>query len=218
MSLPEPLRAVSPLVLAGLILAARTLLVALALPCPSVEAVLEATGASRSRAYEISRAIVALLPTLMAPPGRPPKHPCAPAFDTAAIRRAVLAHVMEHPGCVHRDAERHRYSDGFRHLLIELHDTHPTLELEALAAAALVPLGTLKDWLRTPSTVPNVVAHEPTPAQSRSTANSLHIQTVIDAWPRWSGSFHCFRAQHGRCHPRSSRTATHKSPHTTRTR
>ena len=188
--LPEPFRAVSPLVLAGLLLAARTLLVALGLPCPTVDAIVAATGATRSRAYEISSAIAALLPSLAAAQGRPPKPKSAPAHDTAALTRAVLAFVMEHPGCVDHD-ERRRYSDGFRHFVLDLHDAHPTLDLDALAAAVHVPLGTLKDWLRAPRTS---LDGEPEPAatQPELTAGSLHFQTVIDAWKHWNGSFLAF--------------------------
>lgn len=197
--LPEPFRAVSPLVLAGLLLAARTLLVAFGLPCPSVDAIVHATGATRSRAYEISSAIVALLPSLAAARGRPPKPTSAPAPDTAALTRAALAFVMEHPGCVDHD-ERRRYSDGFRHFVLEQHEAHPALDVEALAAAVHVPLGTLKDWLRAPRTAvdegPEVAA--PT---TELTVDSLHFQTVIDAWKRWQGSFLAF-CEHVRVHLR----------------
>jgi len=197
--LPEPFRAVSPLVLAGLLLAARTLLVALGLPCPTADAIVEATGATRSRAYEISSAIVALLPSLVAARGRPPKASPAPttsASDTAKLTRSVLAFVMEHPGCVDHD-ERRRYSDGFRHFVLEQHAAHAALEIEAFAAAVHVPLGTFKDWLRTPRT-----ACAPTTAAAPSlapTAESLHFQTVIDAWRRWTGSFLGF-CDHVRTH------------------
>lgn len=197
--LPEPFRAVSPLVLAGLLLAARTLLVALGLPCPSVDAIVTATGATRSRAYEISAALLALLPSLVAAKGRPPKRALAPAPDTAALTRAVLAFVMEHPGCVDHD-ERRRYSDGFRHFVLDLHEAHLALDVEALAAAVHVPLGTIKDWLRAPRNEVNG-APEPVSTQPETTADSLHFQTVMDAWKRWRGSFLAF-CDHVRTHLR----------------
>lgn len=197
--LPEPFRAVSPLVLAGLLLAARTLLVALGLPCPSADAIFVATGATRSRAYEISSAIVALLPSLVAARGRPPKPRSAPALDTSALTRAALAFVMEHPGCVDHD-ERRRYSDGFRHFVLDQHDAHPALDVEALAAAVHVPLGTLKDWLRAPRTAPDVEPERAAP-QPEITADLLHFQTVMDAWKRWKGSFLAF-CEHVRVHLR----------------
>ena len=185
--------------LAGLLLAARTLLVAFGLPCPTVDAIVDATGATRSRAYEISSAIVALLPSLMAAPGRPPKPKSAPTHDTSALTRAVLAFVMEHPGCVDHD-ERRRYSDGFRHFVLDQHDAHPALDVEALAAAVHVPLGTLKDWLRAPRTATDG-APEPAAPQPEITADLLHFQTVIDAWRRWKGSFVAF-CEHVRNHLR----------------
>jgi hypothetical protein len=177
-------------VLAGLLLAARTLLVAFGLPCPTVDAIVDATGATRSRAYEISSAIVALLPSLVAARGRPPKPKSAPSHDTSALTRAVLAFVMEHPGCVDHD-ERRRYSDGFRHFVLDQHDAHPALDVEALAAAVHVPLGTLKDWLRAPRTATDVEPEPATP-QPEIPADSLHFQTVMDAWKRWKGTFLAF--------------------------
>lgn len=185
--------------LAGLLLAARTLLVAFGLPCPTVDAIVDATGATRSRAYEISSAIVALLPSLMAAPGRPPKPTRASAHDTSALTRAVLAFVMEHPGCVDHD-ERRRYSDGFRHFVLDQHDVLPALDVEVLAAAVHVPLGTLKDWLRAPRTAVDVEP-EPVTLQPEITADSLHFQTVMDAWKRWKGSFLAF-CDHVRSHLR----------------
>jgi hypothetical protein len=186
-------------VLAGLLLAARTLLVALGLPCPTVDAIVDATGATRSRAYEISSAIVALLPSLVAAPGRPPKPKSAPTHDASALTRAVLAFVMEHPGCVDHD-ERRRYSDGFRHFVLDQHDAHPALDVEALAAAVHVPLGTLKDWLRAPRTAADDEP-EPVTPQPEITADTLHFQTVMDAWKRWKGTFLAF-CDHVRAHLR----------------
>ena len=94
--------AVAPVVAAGVLLAARTLGVDLGLEMPRPAAILDATGARRSRAYEVRDAIRALLPSLIRPPGRPPKPHRPPAPDvTHALRAEVLRFVMDHPGCVH---------------------------------------------------------------------------------------------------------------------
>ena len=65
--------------------------------------------------------------------------------------------------------------------------------MEVFAAAIEVPLGTLKDWLRVPPAAPNAPAPPlapsvPAPSESPS-AETLHIQTVLEAWPRWEGTF-----------------------------
>jgi len=171
-------------VLAGLLLAGRPLQVALGLPCATVEAILTATGATRSRAYELSAAILALLPSLVAPRGRPPNPSPAPSCDAANLTAAVLAFVLDHPGCAHRQDERHHYSDAFRHFLLDQLHVYAALDLEAFAAAVQVPLGTLKDWLRSPG-VPSATEAPPPAAD----AESLQFQTVLDAWTRWHGTF-----------------------------
>ncbi len=184
-SLPDSYRAVSPFALAGLLLAARGLLVGLGLPCPTVDAILVATGATRSRAYEISSDIVALLPSLVAPRGRPSKPTAPPSREAAELTEATLAYVMRHPGCVHRDDQRQQYSDEFRRFILDLHSSHSTsalVDVEAFAVAVQVPLGTLKDWLRAPRTPAPSTEQEAPASIPQSDAPSLHVQTVIDAW------------------------------------
>jgi hypothetical protein len=116
--------------------------------------VIEATGVSKSRAYEMRGAILALLPTLLRPPGRPPATAPRPA-DTGPVSRAVLAFLMDHPGAVTPGESRHRYSDGFRHRVVELALAHPDLDLAQLAEAVSVPAATLKDWLAPPEAGPS---------------------------------------------------------------
>ena len=66
------------------------------------------------------------------------------------------------------------------------------MDIETFSAASCVPLGTLKDWLRDPTSARPAPAVE-TPAESDdATLESAHIQTVLDAWGRWSGSFLSF--------------------------
>jgi hypothetical protein len=85
--------------------------------------VIAATGASRSRAYELRDALLAVLPSLQRPVGRPsaPPPPSATIDDGGhALSLDVLRFVMEHPGCVYGGAERRRYDDAFRSFVIEL--------------------------------------------------------------------------------------------------
>lgn len=176
--------------LAGVLLLGRTIGQERGLACAPVDAIVKATGASKSQAYEVAGRLAAILPTLVRMPGRPTKEPPPAVTDSGVdVTRAVLAYVMKHPGSVDRGAERQRYGDGFRRFVVELRTVHETLGLDAFAEAAGVPLGTLKDWLRAPvsaSDEPTGQALAPAPAAD---VEMLHVQTVLDAWSRWSGSF-----------------------------
>ena len=184
--------ALPPAWLAGVLLFGRTLGEPRGLVCPPVDSIIEATGASKSRAYEVAGKLAAALPALVRAPGRPAKQqPAASPDQGAQVTRAVLAYVMKHPGCVDRGAERQRYGDDFRRFVLELSVEHSALGLDGFAEAAGVPLGTLKDWLRAPagpSEVPSKDAPVPVPASAEA-VETLQVQTVLDAWARWSGSF-----------------------------
>jgi hypothetical protein len=190
---PQNLLAVSPSLLASLLLVARSACEHFALPAPDVAQILAATKASRSAAYELTGALVEHISTLARPRGRPSKptptdDSLSSVTEAAALTRAVLAYVMRHPGCVHKDSVRQQYSDGFRHFILEQHPRHTALALEVFADAVLVPLGTLKDWLRVAPAAPSSTPPSPAPPPSSAT-ETLHIQTVLDAWSRWHGDF-----------------------------
>jgi hypothetical protein len=185
-SVAEKLLSVCPLVVAAHLLVARTLSVSLTLPAPTVAEILAATKASRSSAYELVDVLVELLPTLVPTRGRPPKPTPTATAESGTLTHAVLVYIMGHPGCVHRNLVRQQYSDGFRRFVVDLRAEHTAVEIEAFAEATDIPLGTLKDWLRSPGPPPDAPA--PT-APAPPTAESVHMQTVLDAWPRWEGSF-----------------------------
>jgi len=196
--LPETAANVSPLVTAGALLLGSLLGKDLGLPFPTVSAILEATGASRSRAYELCGALRALLPTLQRPPGRPaaPSPEPAPSLpQTEQITRAALDFVMRHPGCVHTGRKRTHYGHVYRRFVLELRERHADIELDDFAVATRVPLGTLKDWLRVPA-VPapseptDGVASKVTPEPADAT--STYVETVVTAWSTWHGSFSDF--------------------------
>jgi hypothetical protein len=177
---------------AAVLLVARMLLESAGLACHTVEALLQATHATRSRAYELSTALIDLLPTLARPRGRPTKAPSVtPAAGEviATVSREVLRYVTRHPGCVDRGAERQWYSDGFRRFILELRGQHADLADDAFAHAADLPLGTLKDWLRAPASLTEK-PREAAPEQTRDDeVEGLHLQTVLHGWKRWDGSF-----------------------------
>ncbi len=167
-----------------------------------VPSILRATGTSKSRAYEVAGALAESLPALVRSPGRPAaeRADVTPSED-AELARAVLAYVLEHPGCADRGPTRQRYADGFRRHVVELRARHQDVDLEAFARATLVPLGTLKDWLSVP-TRPEVAepAAEGLAASVGATSTegvglvgeTREIRLVLDAWSRWKGSFRDF--------------------------
>lgn len=191
--------AVAPQAAAGLLLAARTLGADLGLDMPRAGAIVDATGASRSRAYEVRDEVLALLPSLIRSPGRP-----ATAADSAPpelsheLRLEVLRFVMSHPGCAYTRGQRRRYTDEFRRFVLELHERHFELPLPAFAEAIEIPLGTLEDWLRPGRIEPS--ADEPGTPTSDATVPK--VEALLDAWRRWSGSAVAPFGEHVREHLR----------------
>ena len=205
--------AVAPVAIAGLLLAARTWLAKLGLPHPSVAEILEAAGATRSRAYEIRDQLSSCLPGLVQPPGRPRAVPDIPKADpAAAISRETLRFVMDHPGCVHGGTERRRYADVLRHRIVELRLEHPDLDLAAFAEAAGVPAGTVEGWMRpsgdqhlaehpAPTTKPDNAGSDAADAADAADVKIAIIETVLHAWQEWHGDFTTF-CNHLRRHHR----------------
>ena len=191
-SVPESSEDVSPLVIAALLLAARDRAGSLGLAHPSVAQILAATGATRSRAYELCEALNAVLPSLQRPVGRPavaPGTPSIEAFETRlALARNVLRFVAAHPGCM-RGTGRLRYADAFRRHVLALRGEHPALPLAHFADAVSVPLDTIEDWLRAGALAP---ALEPPAADDAGTSTHVlhaHVQTVLTEWTIWNGAF-----------------------------
>lgn len=180
--------ALPPAWLAAVLLLGRSIAQAHDLQFPSVEAIVTATRASKSHAYDIASKIGTLLPTLVRAPGRPAHTPSPTSMvETTELTRAVLAHVMEHPGCVDRGAKKNRYAEPFRRFVLGLRAEHDALDLDAFADAVAIPIGTLKDWLRSaPSESLEQPESKTSPAPDAPTS---HIQTVFEAWSRWQGSF-----------------------------
>ena len=183
--------AVCPLLTAALLLAARPLLGRLRLPRPSASEILEATGATRSRAYELREALLDTLPELERPVGRPRTEKPAP-LDTGAISREVLDFVLDHPGCVCKRAERMRYGDSFRHFVLELCERERQIPLEDLATGTRVPLGTLKDWLRGGRSAVDSPAEADSTFARKEDSTSSRVETLLTEWRHWEGSFTAF--------------------------
>jgi hypothetical protein len=179
---------------AAVLLAARHLRPRDLLPDATVEQVLASTGATRSRAYELRDALIAMLPSLQRPAGRPPAPPREANPDSAReLCGAVLTFLMDHPGCVHGGAERHHYTDPFRHFVLELRERHLDLELEHFAEAISVPLGTLKAWLgagvdeAANGGAPN--EGDDSADATRTRVMSAQAEVVLSCWATWRGTF-----------------------------
>jgi hypothetical protein len=192
---------VGPAIVAGLLLAAGTHLRLRELPCPTAAQVIASTGASRSHAYELRDALLAVLPSLQRPVGRPASEPHPPPANTAyVLRGAAMAFVLAHPGCVYGGLDRQRYHDRFRHFVLELREQHAAVELDDFADAIMVPLGTLKEWLvvGAKSSAASPAPVVPDPSDDAATdARSAQIQTVLSAFRAWHGTFGAF-CEHAR--------------------
>lgn len=203
---PEPL--VSPQVLAALLLTARPHLQRFSFPVPTAGQVLAATGAGKTRAYELCAELAAILPTLDRPVGRPAKAPKPPAPDPAPhlLTRQVLTFVMDHPGCITGSGARRVYADVFRRRILELREQHTGLELVDFAKAAGVPLSTIEDWMRVDNAAmgggPGPEANGPqhNPGQDAG-PRTLHIEAILNAFRTWHGPFTAF-CDHARHHLR----------------
>ena len=185
---------VSPLAIAGLLLCARAHSQRLGLSHPSVSEVLQATSASRSRAFEIRRTTEEILPRLTRSRGRPPREKTTSPIDDADLSQKILAFVMDHPGCVSGGGERRHYADIFRCRVLELREDYPSLDLQTFAKAVCVPVGTLEDWLRPGRKLqePPEACAEVSSLDEGDMARAAKLQVVLDEYPRWKGPFAAF--------------------------
>jgi len=174
---------------AGLLLAAIPHLNRLDLPAPTASQVFEATVASRTTAYKVRGALNDALPGLLRPPGRPRADEPEPVANPSDLHQRVLRFVFDNPGCVTGSQLRRTYADCYRVFVLDLFTERHDVPLTQLAEIVGVPLPTLKDWVR--GDRPQVEAPETlaTPSAGPSVA---HIETILDAYSRWKGSFQAF--------------------------
>jgi hypothetical protein len=176
--------------MAGILLYARQLAKPLKLVCASGSEVIAATGASRSRAYEIAAELRDLTAQLERAPGRPRAEPIAPALSTLAeLRGEALRFVMAHPGCVRIEHDRMQYAQAWRSFVIAVTERHAEIPPSEIADALCMPLGTLEDWLRAPAVEPASI--EPGDDRERD-AKLAQAEAVLDAWRTWRGDFSAF--------------------------
>lgn len=171
------------------------------------KAVLEATGASKSRAYELGRALRSTLEQLVAPVGRPPARAEALSDDKTRaqleVARACLDYLLAHPGAAQRTGSQARYSDDFRDFVVSQCVAHDDIDTEALAEALTLPPSTLRQWLRDvrdnverASAGTNTDAPEPSPSRSSNSASQQLVETVLCEWKIWAGPSFTSFCQH----------------------
>lgn len=109
-------------------------------------------GAHKTQAYELRRRVEELLSGVLGRPGRPAKQPTGPFEPAQAASEAVIDHLSR---TLFGDGERRTYTGEFRRFVVGLIDPGQCGEgpsVAELARVTRVPLGTLKDWLRSPAT------------------------------------------------------------------
>jgi len=177
-----------------------------ALPTSSAEAI-SFSGSGRSQAYEVLIRLQASAAGLFESAGRPTAGAPAPA-TALELCAAVRDYVMLHGGCVRVGAEHCSYSDGFRRFVLGLFAPQAlahSLTVEQAANAIGVPVGTLKDWLRSPALAALPSPPTPGPEQTPRSADPLmqcaqpQIATLLTEYEAWEGDLSSF-CGHARDH------------------
>ena len=170
-----------------------------ALPTTAAEAI-ACAGSGRSQAYELLGRLQASAAELFESAGRPAASPPAPQ-TALQLCAAVRDFVMLHGGCVRVRGQHCTYSDDFRRFVVGLFAPQApacTLTVEQAADAIGVPLGTLKDWLRSPASAAST--SQPSPSAERP-ARSLdplmkcaqpQIATLLTEFEAWEGDLSSF--------------------------
>lgn len=137
----------TPVEVAGWLLAMRPQAVANGLLWPSVDEIFAATNVSRQEAYEIADAIIAALPALEQALSEPGSEPAvAHGVRINALVHEALGFVMRHPGCAQSSAPA-RYTAGYRRFVLALRKRYADLPASEFADVIALPLGTLEGWM-----------------------------------------------------------------------
>ena len=215
--IPKPERSANPL--AALLLLARPHLHRLGLAQVSAKAVLEATGATKTRAYELADTLCTRLDELVAPRGRPvtSREVNADRDQTLLkIARAGFEYLHRHPGAAQHSERKRDYSDGFRDFVVSQCEEHHSLDIADIAQTLGLPATTVCGWRRAASgdverasdasdasdaSEANGDESEPVAPSWSTGPSGLHVQTVLARWSSWRGTFVGFcehlRRDHG---------------------
>lgn len=133
----------TPVELAGWLLATRPHAVANGLTWPSVDEIFAATNASRQDAYAIADAIIAAFPVLEQALSEPA---VAHRVRIHALAHEALGFVMQHPGCA-QSSPPARYTASYRRFVLALRKRYADLPASEFADVLALPLGTLEGWM-----------------------------------------------------------------------
>jgi hypothetical protein len=139
----DPPPNLTPVELAGWLLAVREQAVANGLTWPSVDEIFAATNANREDAYAIADAIIAALPALEQALSEPA---VAHGVRINALVHEALGFVMRHPGCAQSSAPAH-YTARYRRFVLALRKRYADLPASEFADVLALPLGTLEGWM-----------------------------------------------------------------------
>jgi len=139
----DPPPNLTPVELAGWLLAMREQAVANGLTWPSVDEIFAATNASRQDAYAIADAIIAALPALEQALSEPA---VAHGVRINALAHEALGFVMRHPGCA-QSSPPARYTARYRRFVLALRKRYADLLASEFADVLALPLDTLEGWM-----------------------------------------------------------------------
>ncbi len=182
-TLPEPAPSLKPSVNAAILLLAREVLrhTDTTLPWTAAQ-VVSLTCASRSQAYAMRDRLLSSCANLHERPGRPGRQPTSDTVED--VLRAVRDYLFEHAGAVSLRNDRTRYTEGFIAFVLGLGAPGALaqgLTLALLADATGVPHGTLKSWMRLPSSsTPGEDQGTPTPHDPGTASEATEDDTSSD--------------------------------------
>jgi hypothetical protein len=104
----------------------------------------------------------------------------------AELSQRVIVYLYEHPGCVTSGGHRRSYSVEYRRFVLDLFEERGELDPAAFAKAVVVPIPTLRDWLRGGQPDADKPQDE---AIAKDEAATARIETILDQWEKWSGRF-----------------------------
>ena len=169
------------------------------LRAPTATAVLKATQATKTQAYELRRALDTLLPSLERSPGRPRNlRPLLGAeleserAQLRAIASEFISYLYDHPGAISRGEHRLSVCPEAKRHVVELCHQHRDIEIERLAPAISIPVSTLREWIRDADDLKSGTRQPFDVSVDTLNVRSVHVQTVLSAWRSWEGTLSAF--------------------------
>ncbi len=166
----------------------------------TAEEICSAVGCGTSQVFALLPRVWDTLAGILNAAGRP-KAPEPSPEDVLNIWEAMREFLIDNPGCIEGRGQRRIYSDVFRRFVLELlQEEKPSarMTLEQLAQIVGVPLGTLKNWTRSPGvTKADGPSHSNASEELTSDDGKLpkleiadpRIAIVLREYPAWKGTF-----------------------------